>query len=236
MNEIYEFLGKVVAIGGTSAAIAYAVFVFLGRSWLESKFKERLEAYKHEQKIELEQLKFNINTQYNRTSKIHEREIEILPVAWSKLQSAIESIEYFTVPLRRTPNFSFMSKEQLAEYLENSKFQESEKKEIRESENIFKTHQEVCFWYDLNATKKQFGEFHSYIKHNSIFLREDIKNKFEEIDDVMWSAINEKETGHELKDLKMQTSGYKMIKERILPIRSEIECLVQQRLRFDVAD
>ena len=94
MEQIFEFIGKVVAVGGTSAAVAYAIFVFVGRKWLETKFSERLEAYKHEQNKELEEIRFRINSQFNRITKIHEKEIEVLPESWIRLQKAINQLQY----------------------------------------------------------------------------------------------------------------------------------------------
>jgi len=40
-------------------------------------------AYKHEQQKELEHLKFSINAQMDRATKLHQREFEALPEAWS---------------------------------------------------------------------------------------------------------------------------------------------------------
>ena len=236
MDVVFETVGKVIAVGGSSVFIAYSVFHFLGKNWLENKFKESLEAYKHEQRKEIERLRLEINTQFNRTTKIHEKEIEILPIAWKKLRSSIDAIEYFTIPLRAIPNFNAMTEAELEEYLEGTVFRDSEKKRLRESKDIFKDHQEIAFWHDLHNTKSEFRQFHLYIKENSIFMQSDLKHKFEEIDNTMWSAINNKEHGFEIKDLKLQTSGYRTIRDEILPLVKEIEDLVQHRLRFDIVE
>lgn len=73
MDEFFQFIGKIIAVGGTTAAIAYAFFVFLGKKWLENRFSERLEAYKHKQNKELEEVRYRINAQFNRITKIHGR-------------------------------------------------------------------------------------------------------------------------------------------------------------------
>lgn len=79
MDPVYELIGKIVAYGGGAVAIAYTAFVFFGKKWLDAKFDERLASFRHEQSKEIEQLRFRINAQFNRVSKIHEKEILISP-------------------------------------------------------------------------------------------------------------------------------------------------------------
>jgi len=57
---IASYIGAVIAYGGAAAGVAFAVFRFLGQKWIDGKFAERLEVYKHQQQRELEQLKFQI--------------------------------------------------------------------------------------------------------------------------------------------------------------------------------
>lgn len=45
---IIQFVGKLLAYGGAGALAAYGVFKFLGEKWIENKFAERLEQFKHE--------------------------------------------------------------------------------------------------------------------------------------------------------------------------------------------
>jgi hypothetical protein len=76
MDPIFEFIGKVIAIGGSSAIIAYGIFTLVGRKWLETKFAERLEAYKHEQTKELEEIRYRINAQFNRITKFMKKKLK----------------------------------------------------------------------------------------------------------------------------------------------------------------
>jgi hypothetical protein len=40
--EIFGFIGKIVVYGVGTVTIAYGVFIFLGKKWIENKFAERL--------------------------------------------------------------------------------------------------------------------------------------------------------------------------------------------------
>ena len=40
-DQIYKFLGQVIVYGGGAAAFAYLIFQYLGKSWIENKFKQK---------------------------------------------------------------------------------------------------------------------------------------------------------------------------------------------------
>jgi len=128
-----------------------------------------------------------------------------------------------------------MTQIQLEEFLNNTPFQASEKEEILDANEKLKVYQERKFWNELNETKSASRKFHSYISDNSIFLRQDLKEKFMAIDDIMWDAITDKEFGHEIQDWKMQRQAFSQVKEKIESIKLEIELLVQKRLQLDQA-
>src|SRR5258705_12641703 len=57
-------ISATVSVGtGAVGAFAWWLFRLFSEKWLNSKFEERLAAYKHEQQKELERLKFSINAQ-----------------------------------------------------------------------------------------------------------------------------------------------------------------------------
>ena len=41
-EEILKFMVSVVAYGGGGAVIAYVLFIFLGKKWIENKFSQSL--------------------------------------------------------------------------------------------------------------------------------------------------------------------------------------------------
>src|SRR5690242_14921631 len=88
LEEILKAVGAVVLAGGGMSLIVYQVFKHLAARWLESKFEERLQALKHAHGKELEQLRFRISALLDRATKLHQREFEVLPDAWAKLNDA----------------------------------------------------------------------------------------------------------------------------------------------------
>src|SRR5258706_7575844 len=86
LSNLLATIGAVVIGAGAVGAFAWWLFRLFSEKWLNSKFEERLAAYKHEQQKELEHLKFEINAQMDRATKLHQREFEALPEAWARLR------------------------------------------------------------------------------------------------------------------------------------------------------
>ncbi len=234
-KTILIFLGKILAYGGGAAAVAYGIFVFLGKKWIENKFQERLAAYKHSQNEELEELRYRINSLFSRVTKIHEKEFEVLPVAWTKMIDAIGHISRLVSVYQEYPDLNKMNEKMLGEFLNKSKLREYEKEELLKAENKLEYYIERVFWLNLNEVEQTCSDFHNFIIRNRIFLSSDLKEQFTAIDNILWDALTDKRLGHEHKDREMSISAYKQIQDKIGPIRDEIEQLVQKRLHYQDA-
>lgn len=234
-QQILKFIGAAVVYGGGSAAIAYAIFLFLGKKWIENKFAERLEKYRHEQNKELEEVRYRINALFNRITKIHEKEIEVLPEAWSRLHQVLSLLSQLTSPLQKYPDLNRMTDPQLKEFLNQSRLHDFEKEEIIKVSDKVKYYTDQIFWHDLYDVKMAFSNFHNYIEINRVFLSNDLKEQFTKIDDVMWNSLLEREIGHGAGDGKMWREANKRIRDEVVPLRDKIEELVQERLQYHKA-
>lgn len=231
-EAIAQFVGKVVAYGGCAAVVAYAIFTFMGKKLIEGKFTERLEAYRNELKKELEHTRYEINLLFSRITKIHEKEFEVLPEAWCKMQDALGRISHFANLVQQYPNLNEMNQLALKEFLDKSRLHEFEKQELLQAKDKISYYSDRMFWYELKDVEEAFWDFHNYTIKNRVFLTPDLQEQFVKMDDIMWSAIVERKVGHEACDLQMWDKAYKKIKEEVNPIRDVIEKLVQARLHY----
>ncbi|MBD3349946.1 MAG: hypothetical protein GF364_00490 [Candidatus Lokiarchaeota archaeon] len=90
--ELLKNIGIPIAV---TIITAILVFKYLASKWIESKFTKSLEDHKHKLENEREKLKFEINSLFNRVTKIHEKEIEVLPIAWKKLDDLLDLLRKF---------------------------------------------------------------------------------------------------------------------------------------------
>jgi hypothetical protein len=130
MNGILDFITTVVVAGGGGGAVAVWLCKLFGEKWLNTKFEERLASLKHEHQKEIERLRLRINTLMDRTTKLHQREFDVLPEAWSRLNDAFAQTNVVVSPIQRYPDLNRMAEEHINEFLKKTPLQEWEKAEL----------------------------------------------------------------------------------------------------------
>lgn len=230
-EQIKDFAFSVLAYGGGGATVAYLLFRHLGKSWIESKFTQRLEQYKHDQAIELQRLRIEIDSMLNGALKLQEKEFEILPKAWNKLDEAHGLVSWLASPIQQYPDLDRLNSAQLEEFLAKSDFAESQKQKLRESGAKVETYQEISFWYRLNKVNCAISDLQNFVARKGIFLPLELKEKFTKISDLLRSVIISKEIGHQARDFKMENEGWAKIKEEIEPLYKSIESEIHKRLQ-----
>jgi hypothetical protein len=230
-EAIWAFLGRMLAYGGGAAVIAYLLFQYLGKTWIENKFAERLDQLRHQQALELQRLRVEIDSLLSGAIKLQEKEFSVLPEAWAKLDEAHGLVVWLVSPIQQYVDVNRMNSPHLEEFLSDTELTELQKDEIRNSSDRNKTYQNIVFWHRLQRVRVALGELQTYVARNGIFLPPELKDKFAKIAETLWSAIVSKEVGHDAKDWKMQNEGWTKIKEETEPLYKSIEYDIQARLQ-----
>lgn len=176
-----------------AAAAAYAAFQFLGKRWLDARFAERLEKFKHDQNQEIERLRYRINALMDRTTKLHQHEFEVLPEVWNKLGIALATASNFTSMITTHPDLDQMGEAQFLEFVATSDLSGWQKDELQKGGNRTERYQKVIFWHHLHAVKKAHAEFHNYFISKGIFIQPELKEKIRALSDMMYDAFTERE-------------------------------------------
>jgi hypothetical protein len=189
------------------AQLAYLVFKFLGKTWIENKFAQRLEQFKHQQALEIQRLRVEIDSMLSGVLKIQDKEFETLPVAWNKIDEAYGRVSALAAPMQSYPDLERMTATQLEEFLGSSELLESQKADVRQSTDRVKTYQNAIFWHRLHGVKKVCADLHNYVRRCSIFFPPELKDKFAKISEHLWSSVSSVEVGHEFNDYKMRNEA-----------------------------
>src|SRR6266478_2766141 len=131
--DLLALVGGGVAVVAGTVALAYWLFKLFSEKWLTAKFEERLAAYKHQQQKELEELRFKISSLMDRTTKLYQREFEVLPEAWAKLVIAHATVQGVVSALQQYPDLDRMNDKQLEEFVQTSQLKQWQKDELRDS-------------------------------------------------------------------------------------------------------
>jgi len=85
LDPIFSFLGQLIAFGGGGAVVAFLLFQYLSKKWIENKFSERLDQLRHTQALELQRFRVEIDSFLSGAIRLQEKEFQTLPEAWVKL-------------------------------------------------------------------------------------------------------------------------------------------------------
>ena len=229
-TEIFAAIGAFILGSGAISAIAFGLFKVLGEKWLNAKFEERLAEYKHAQQKEIEQLRFRINALMDRTTKLHQHEFDVLPEAWSRLNDAFAQTSVLVSPIQSYPDLNRMTEEHINEYLKNTPLQEWEKAELMAQTDKTKFFMKRIFWYRLSDAKAACREHHTYLKKSGIFIPTDVKEKFYELDTLMWDALGEHQANEEIGQLPRMREKIDAFRKKGPELLTALEQQVQTRL------
>jgi hypothetical protein len=200
LSNVWASIGIIGTVLATGTGLAYWIFKLFSEKWLTQKFSERLEDYRHAQQRELENLRLQISSTLDRTSKLHQAEFDILPKLWQRLSSAYGEVWAFTSPLQSLPDLNRMKPAELAEFLDNSELAGWQKLELHDAEDKTKTYDSMAFWHKFNRVNRTYYEFNNYLITSGIFISRPLKERFQKLRDLMHGALSERRLEEEYPD------------------------------------
>jgi len=206
--------------------IRYAV-----EKWLDSKFNTRLEKEKHQYDIELHELRKKLDSELNRTIKLQDREFLILPEMWALLQDAVISLNQVVSLLRVEPDLNRMGSEQVEVVINEMRFSDYHKNQIRKAQNKNETFKNINFWHEIDAAESSYWKYRIYKMKNIIFLRKSLKEQFEKLDKSMISVMTTRKWGKEDGDLKSGVVAYEKLEKELNPLIKSLEDQIQEILQ-----
>jgi hypothetical protein len=233
-DAVVSFIVYAVAYLGGTGAVLYSLFRFFGTKWLDAKFAERLEAFRNEKARELERLKLDINSIFSRVAKLHEREFEVLPKLWEKLNEADIALTSCVMKFSEFPDLDLLSDAELVEFLSGTKLSNYEKDRIRQASNKVQVYRQMIAWHDIHDARNRFADFQSYLRLNRVFIRRELTKKLDALAKMMWKQwvnihMDQQKPGSGL-------AGHLEYDKESKPVIAEVEQLVHARLYPTHAD
>ena len=225
--EIFQTFSNLILLFLASTGFAYIILKFTSKKFIENVFSKQLE--NHKQKL---------NAEFNRMTIVHQKEIEVIPQAWKLLQIAMEQVNILTSLLKSYPDVDNYSEDDYRKYIEESSFSEKDKQELLLTNmgQRFKKYSRIADKQEiLNANTKMIN-FHKYIQEHSIFLVDEIKEKFLEIDGKVFEIIrntsihSQYEMDKKYDDL---SKNFNTVRDEIHPILQELDLLIKNRLHVE---
>jgi len=193
-EQIKSWIATIVAAGGGGAFVAYGIFKLFGTKWLDNKFAERLLAHKHEQDKEIQRLRAEIDSTLSGTLKLQERDFQILPQGWEIIHKAYSITYDFTSNVTFTYNLDRCTPLELEEFFSDSWLKDSQKMQIKISENKADTYRELYFWHQSGLALRAIKDMQLFFDEIGIFLPLMIFEHGYELVKTLISATTNKES------------------------------------------
>lgn len=221
ISKIVEVIISVVFSSGIVLIIIKAV----GNKIIETQFEKTLENYR-----------YKISSRFDRISKIHEKEFQILPLIWEDINSVNAYIIDFAHPAQEYPGLAKMSDEMRNELYKISQFRKSEIHEIESSYDKQETYESINYRKRLSKISTALIKFNKDYSFNKIFLADEINDNiaiicesFEKMYVNLKNSIRNKEI-----DFDIQNKVYQKSKETNVLIDITAK-LIKTRLSFSEA-
>lgn len=232
MEKLFDQILTYITVAGSLTTLAYFLVKHFGKKSLDNYFQKSLEEYKRKQQEILENLKFSINSKFNRVTKIHEKEFEILPIAWYKLQETYIHFKTMTSFMQYWPNLDRYTEKELKAFLEKSELFDFQKEELLKADKKLEYYQEKIYWIRLKKLSELLNDFRVYLTYNKIFLSRNLSNLFSEMEIILIEAESILEVNTEYwKNLFQQT---KKLHEEGPVLIDKIELEVQSSLLNEI--
>lgn len=222
-DAVFNFLGQVISIGGGAAAISYALFHFLAKSWIQNQLAKDLEIAKSE-----------ISLIAARQLKLHEREHIVFPEVWSKVNDAYASLGAVVSSVKEMPDLNRMPENEFTKWLERTDFSDDQKEYLGSEKDKNRAYSRIIDWRLLVEAEKKFIEFEAYLASNRIFLDPKVKEKLDKILSLFrdaWMSQRLHWEGYRVTEGRSYLfEAHQKYKMEIKPIMIEIELLFQERL------
>ncbi len=156
---VIQFLG---AVGG-GAVVVFALIKFFGKRIFEHHINRLTEKYK-----------LKLNLEFDRISKLNQKEFEILPTLWEYVVTFRSMVLFYSDKKTLYDDLNQYSNESLIEFLNGNPIPEYHKKLIIESSDKNETYVRVVNVLGYESIKQQFNLFDSEYKYNKIFFTKKI--------------------------------------------------------------
>lgn len=217
-------LSFIASLGG-SVGITFALIKVFGNKILENQFEKSLESYK-----------YKINSRFDRISKIHEKEFEILPIIWKDIIQTNTAFYLLTSQLQSYPNINRMNDIERQELYDYKELKKSEIEKIEGAYDKLKEYIEIDYWGKYNTISKELNQFSTDYICNRIFITKVLEEKLEIIKSGFFDMIiTLKNSNHNNEiDYEFKMSANRK-QDEIFPVIDEVGKIIQDRLCFSEA-
>jgi len=223
LQTVLSWFGGGVAVVIALTGVAYWLFQTFSAKWLETRFSERLESYRHE-----------LSTLLDRATRLHAQEFEVLPTLWDKLSTSMASALGALSPFQVGTDLTFVSDPELEAILEKSPLEEHEKQRVRDAKQSDRRRLfgDLESHHRVQRAYQDWREFSNYAVAKSIFLDPELSGQIRKLTDMIYEGLDTYQWARSEHDMKKEArDAAQRLRSEGVKLRDEIQAVVSARLR-----
>lgn len=220
--DISSFLVNFLATAGGGAVVAFGLFKWLGTAWLEAKFSENLEDFRHERAKELERLRAEIDGTLRAKIRYQEKQFEAVTTIWEVLKDAQSKLLDSISPLQQYADIRHLTDKARHEYLSSFDLQEWQIEEVLRATDGQEAFIDAINRIRFNAAARAFSDFDRVTRRYEIFFDNETFTLLRSAADSLHSVLVSKEFAIEDQDHPFGRAAWKEYETESIPKVNEI--------------
>ncbi len=247
-NMVWQWLqsvGGLVGAAVVAAAASYSLWLphlkgFI-EGWMDRRFKKQMQDADHAFQEKVRHVQSAIDRELDRARKLQDREFEALSKAWEILHEALWRTREATNRGYQVVDLAAMHDDQLDEFVANLEFPGWRKKQLREMIHTGAGDEAIQKFYVKGWRTKQYSacqkwrlKLVQYIDRQGIFIQPAIKDRFNNLQQLISDALLEFELRIRDKDIPKNPYDEHIRSDALRAAETglyvELENLIRQRI------
>lgn len=229
--DVKDFVFSLLVAGGGGAAVAFGLFRYLGDKWIEARFAQRLETFRHEQAKELQRLKVQIDALLHGKLKLQERELAVLPAAWELLAEAHIQAGSLLSPIQTRVGVEGMTRNQLDAFVNGSELVPIDREAVLDADlkSRQSVYDEAITRYRLADAMQAVSAFREFVTKNSLFFTPELRDLLMQIGLKLQACLTTFRTGLQVKSFAIRGEAWDAFKSDVEALHTRVEGDIRKR-------
>lgn len=181
VDQILNWIGQLALYGGGSVAIAFGAFRIFSEKWLQAKFDERLEQYRHENSKELAKISALIEGSLSARISLQNKQFEIVSEAWRLMHDSYVKIRVAISRYQSVTDLRHYNSSEVDELFASLRLSGAQRREVLDATDPNLELAKAKRWKNNVAAHNKIVEFRNFLYSHDLFLDESIARTFREV-------------------------------------------------------
>jgi N-glycosylase/DNA lyase len=186
--------GQIFIVGVAAVAIAFAIWQYLGKQWIENTFAKHMAKMEREHSNVVQALTANIQS-LKTARKLQELDFAVLPRTWELFEKAYNAVRSILRFGEYKIDVEHLDGAELKEVMATMEWFQAEINRVRALDGFARQDEfdNIRFTYQIRRVKEVCDEFDEFVNVNAVSYSQDMMAELQEMGRLLQLAVVEKE-------------------------------------------